>query len=102
MADTALDTVYTAAIALLSDSSTSGAIRKAEATSVKDRYLAALEKQALLENNEIQSYTIGGRTFTRRDVGAGQGVINQLGNHLWSLCHGTIVLADNNKLASGI
>jgi hypothetical protein len=101
MADTALDTVWTAAIATIGDSNTSGAIRKAEATSVKDRYLASLEKQAALENNEIQSYTIGGRTFTRRDAGAGQNVINSLRSELHSLVYGTIVLADNNSESSG-
>lgn len=90
-----LDSKWTAEIALISDTAVD-AVRKAEATYCKDRYINALQKQASLENNEITSYTIGGRTFTRRNASEGQSVINELRNELSTLVWGTIVLADNN------
>ena len=78
-------------VALISD-----ALIKAEATYALDRYIAALTGQASLESNEIVSYTIAGRTFTRRDTSAGKQAIADLRLDLHRLCYGSVSLADMN------
>jgi len=69
---------------------------KAEATYLCDRYFEALDKQQALEANEITSYSIAGRTFTRRTAAEGQSVINQLRHELDGFLYGTAHLVDAN------
>ena len=87
----ALKAAYTTEIATISDT-----LQSAKATYTLDRYIEALDKQNALEANEIQSYTMAGRTFTRRDASAGQDVINELQYELEGYIYGHVVLADNN------
>lgn len=74
----------------------SDALIKAEADYALDQYVAALPRQAALEANEIASYSIGGRSFTRRDITAGQIAIERLRNNLYRYCKGSTSLVDAN------
>jgi len=90
----AIDDVFdewTTLIATISD-----ALIKAEATFALTRYKDALTKQAALENNEVLSYTIAGRSVTRRDPGAGQSVIATLRVELHRSVFGNVSLGDMN------
>ena len=87
----ALTTAYQTEIAKISDPLT-----KAQATYLLERYIAALQKQAALEANEIVSYSIAGRSFTRRDIAGGQSAINSMQGDLDRMFHGTVSLVDMN------
>jgi hypothetical protein len=74
----------------------SDTLLKAKATYQLDNYIAAVQQQASLEANDIISYSIAGRTFTRRDVGAGQDAIAAMENELVLLCYGRANYVDFN------
>ena len=87
-----LTTAYTTEIAKISDT-----LVKAEATYCAERLVAAMAKQASLEANEIQSYSIAGRTITRRDTSAGLDLINSLRHELYGYNRGHVSLVDLNN-----
>ena len=93
---TALKAAFTVQIATISD-----ALRKAEAEYTLDVWADAMTKQAALEANDITSYSIGGRTFTRRDIAAGQQSVQQLRYNLEAFIYGTQSLVDNNQAGAG-
>lgn len=76
-------------IALISDP-----IIKAEATYLLTGYIAALQQQAALDANTISSYTIGGRTVTRRDAGSGRDLLDAMAMKLRRYCYGSTTLID--------
>ncbi len=86
-----LKAAWTAEIAKISN-----ALIKAEATYALDQYIAALPQQAALEANQIATYSIGGRSFTRRDITAGQIAVDRLKGNLWRYCKGSTSLIDCN------
>ena len=86
-----LKAAFTTAIATISDS-----LRSAEATYTLDRWADAVDKQAALEANDIISYSVGGRTVTRRNSDAGQELIQQLRYDLEVMIYGSVSLLDNN------
>jgi len=97
MADIApLKAAYETEIATISDT-----LRKARATYQLDVYCDAMAKQAALEANDITSYSIAGRTITRRDIKAGQQATQQLAYDLESAIYGTSSLIDNNTYGWG-
>ena len=79
----------------------SNVLDKAEATYLVDVWADAVDKQSALEANDIVSYSIGGRTFTRRDVAAGQEAIAQLRYEIRAFIYGTTTLIDNNTSGIG-
>jgi len=89
-----LQTAWETEIAKISDT-----LLNAEATYALSEYIDARTNQAALSANEIQSYTIAGRTFTRRDVEAGQGQVNRIENKLRALVYGSITMIDLNTTA---
>jgi len=53
-------------------------LAKADAAVALERYGAALENQASVEAGGIQSYTIAGRSITRRNLAEGEKQLAQL------------------------
>lgn len=88
---TELQSAWQARTALISDP-----VIKAEANYLLENYVAATQKQAALEANTITSYSIGGRSVTRRDTAAGQTLIQQMRMELYRLCYGGTSLLDLN------
>ena len=86
-----LKTAWQTEIAKISDT-----LIKADATYNLDAYIAAVAQQSALEAKEIQSYSIGGRTFTYRDVNAGAQAIAKLQSSLHTAVYGRINLVDFN------
>jgi len=86
-----LKTAWVAKIALISDT-----LIKAKATYLIDNYIAALPKQAALEAQTIDSYSIAGRSFTYREAAAGKAMVNAMEAELYRLCYGSVSLADAN------
>lgn len=86
-----LDDQWTTEIATISDT-----LLQKEATYMLERYTAAVQQLASLENNEISSYTIAGRSVTRRNIGEGRSAIESLRRDLWNAVYGTYTLADMN------
>lgn len=86
-----LNNAITTEVALISDT-----LNKAKAAYVQESYIAALTKQTALEANEITSYSIGGRSFTYRDVQAGASAVAALESELAGLIYGTSRLIDMN------
>ncbi len=94
---TALKAAFTTEIAKISDT-----LQNAEATYTLDRYIEALDKQNALEAGNIISYTMAGRTFTKRNAGDGQAVVQQLRADLNKFIYGRVYLSDNNRGVSQI
>lgn len=84
---TALDTAYRAKIAELSDDLT-----KAEAEVACDRYIAAMTSQSELETGSVQSYTIAGRTITRRNAETGHVLIAVLRREFMTYIGGRLLV----------
>lgn len=87
-----LQSAWETEIAKISD-----ALVKANATYQLEVYIAALAKQTALEAKNISSYSIGSRTFTYRDVNAGQNAVNQLASSLHDQVYGRSNLVDMNN-----
>ena len=87
-----LKTAWGTEIAKISDT-----LIKANATYQLDVYIAAVQQQASLEAKDISSYSIGSRTFTYRDVLAGQQAIQTLENSLHDQVYGRSNLVDFNN-----
>ena len=75
----------------------SDALTKADATYALEVYISAVQQQAALEAKDIASYSIGGRTFTYRDVLSGQQAIQQLKSQLHEQVYGRSNLVDFNS-----
>jgi hypothetical protein len=86
-----LKAAWTLRLATIAD-----AVVKAEATYLLDSYIAAMTKQAALEADTIQAYSIGGRSVTRRDASVGQSMINGMRLALNRYCYGQTTLVDLN------
>lgn len=63
-------------------------LAKAEAAVLCDRYIAALTGQSDMEAGAVQSYSIAGRTVTRRNAGEGQRLIESLRSQLYAYLRG--------------
>jgi len=87
-----LKTAWETEIAKISDT-----LVKANATYQLDVYIEAKQQQASLESKDISSYSIGSRTFTYRDVLAGQQAIQTLENSLHDQVYGRSNLVDFNN-----
>ena len=88
---TALKAAFTTEIAKISDT-----LQNAEAAYTLDRYIEALDKQNALEAGNVTSYTMAGRTFTKRNASDGQAIVQQLRADLNKFIYGTVTLLDNN------
>jgi hypothetical protein len=86
-----LQSAWETEIAKISD-----ALIQADASYTLEVYIAAVQQQASLEAKDIASYSIGGRTFTYRDVLSGQQAIQQLKNQLHDQVYGRSNLVDFN------
>ena len=86
-----LKAAYQTEIDKLSDT-----LGKARANYALDRLIDALNSQSALESKEIQSYTIAGRTVSRRDSTAGIDLIDRLTADLDGMIYGTVTLVDMN------
>ncbi len=69
-------------------------IGKAEARVLCDRYVAAVDGQASVESGAVQSYTIAGRTVTRRNLGDGQSALKALRRELMAYVNGVFSVVD--------
>ena len=83
----ALKVALEAEIAAMTD-----ALGKAEASVLCDRYIDALTAQSSMESGAIQSYTIAGRTVTRRDPAAGEALTRSLRSELNAYIGGNVVV----------
>ena len=83
---TVLQTEINARIAEIDDT-----IGRAEAAVVAERYIHALQSQEELEAGSVASYTVAGRTITRRDPSAGHGLVRLLRSELMAYIGGNIV-----------
>ncbi len=70
------------------------ALAVAEANVLLDRYIAALDAQASMEAGALESYSIAGRTITRRDPGQGQPLIEDLRRQLYAYFRDDVILTD--------
>lgn len=86
-----LKAAWTARLATISD-----AVVKAEATYLLDNYIVAYEKQAALEAQTIASYSLGGRSVTRRNAEIGRDMIQSMKTELHRYCYGSTTLIDMN------
>ena len=84
---TQLETALKAEINSMTD-----ALGKAEASVLCDRYIAALTAQSSMESGAIQSYSIAGRTVTRRDPAAGEELTRSLRSELNAYIGGNLVV----------
>ncbi len=75
----------------------SSPLLQAKATYLLETYIQALQKQSALEANEIVSYSIAGRSFTRRDGTAGRSLVTGMERELKDLIYGTVTLVDMNS-----
>ena len=85
----ALKTAWETEIAKIGDT-----LQNAKATYLLDSYIAGLTSQASLSSNDISSYTIAGRTVTRRNADSGQSLIDSMENELTQLVYGSVTQAD--------
>lgn len=87
-----LKAAYDTAAALISDD-----LSKKEALHLIDRWNTAVTEQAALEATEIFSYTIAGRTYTRRNMKDGQEHIDLLQGQIKRKLYGRVILRDLNQ-----
>ena len=86
-----LKAAWTARLATISD-----AVVKAEATYLLENYIAAYTNQAALEANTISSYSLGGRSVTKRNGEIGRAMIQSMKVELYRYCYGSNSLIDMN------
>lgn len=72
------------------------ALPLAEATYTLDRYIDALDQQNALEAGAIDSYSIAGRSVTRRNAASGQAVVDALRARLNQMIYGSVTMMDMN------
>lgn len=69
-------------------------VAKLECKILIDQYVDAIEAQATTVSSDVQSYTIGGRTVTRREVVGMQNQVLSLKRQINELLYGNISYAD--------
>ncbi len=74
----------------------SDALDKAEATQLLDEYIDARTAIADLQSGKVQSYSIGGRSFTFHTVGQADAMIEGKHAALWRLVYGSTTLLTGN------
>ena len=74
-------------------------LAQAEAAVLCDRSIDALSSQSELEAGNVQSYTIAGRSVTRRNMAEGKSAISQLRTELYNYIRGPISYIDMGGLA---
>lgn len=74
--------------------SITNAIAKAKANLLLQSLISAYEQHASLESGKIQSYSIGNRSFTFRDIEKSEKAVNQIESKLNRLLSGTVSLVD--------
>ena len=79
----------------------SNTLQQARATYLVDVWADAVDQNAALLANDILSYSIGGRTFTRRNASEGNLAISELEYTINVLIYGTVSLVDNNTVGLG-
>jgi len=87
----ALKAAYLVEVAKISNT-----LDKARATYMVDVWADAVDQQAALEAGKVQSYSIGGRTFTYRDAASGQLAVANLEAQIQRMIYGTVTLIDMN------
>lgn len=70
------------------------AARKYKALILIDQYIACLEQQAASTATDVTSYSIGGRSVTRRGTGEFSNTVARLESELNEIFYGNISLAD--------
>lgn len=70
------------------------ALDKAEAQVALDRYASALTAQSEMEGGAVQSYTIAGRTVTRRTAETGVRLLAELRAQLYRYIRGSVAVVD--------
>ena len=88
----ALKAEYAVEIAKISNT-----LRNKKATYILERWYSAATNQQALEDNEVTSYTITGRTITRRNVKEGEMLVGDLEAKLNGLIYGNTNLIDLNR-----
>ena len=79
----------------------SNVLQKARATYLVDMWSDAIDQNAALLANDIISYSVGGRTITRRNASEGNSAIAEMEYTINVLIYGTISLIDNNTVGLG-
>lgn len=87
----ALKAAWVLEIAKISD-----ALTKAEATQLLDEYIDARTAIADLQSGKVQSYSIGGRSFTFHTVGAAESLVKSKHWDLWRMVYGSTTLLTGN------
>lgn len=86
---TALKTAYETEVAKISDT-----LVNAQATDLLDQLMGGLEQQEALEGDKIASYSLMGRSFTRRSVRDGRSAVNAMRRELDQMIYGGATLGD--------
>ena len=81
----ALKTAIESEVATIEDT-----LARAEAQVLCDRYIAAVESQSQMESGAVASYSIAGRTVTRRNAAEGQALIDSLRNAVYGYIRGNV------------
>ena len=87
---------YTAKILLISDS-----LRALRATWLLDRWNTAAGELTSAEASDVISYSILGRTFTKRDLSQATTLVNSLEGEVRRSIYGTTRLVDLNVNSTG-
>ena len=88
---TALKAAYTTEVAKVT-----GTLDNAKANYQLDRWIEALDAQNAVEAGELLSYSIAGRTITRKNQAVGAQAVRILQHDLESLLYGSVHLSDFN------
>jgi len=75
-------------------------LSKANATYVLSRYIAAIQKIASIEAQNIDSYSIADRSVTRRRIAEAQSLAKNLEAQLSQACYGSATLVDLNTVVA--
>ena len=69
-------------------------IPKYKCLALIDQYVAAFEAQATTVSSDVQSYSIGGRSVTRREVISMQNQVSNLERQIYETLYGNISYVD--------
>lgn len=69
-------------------------VRKYECLILIDQYVDAIEAQATTVSSDVASYTINGRTVSRREVLAMQSQVNNLKQQINDILYGNVSYVD--------
>jgi hypothetical protein len=91
-----LDTLRTAWEAVID--TVSDSILQAEATVLLDEYINAKTTLASLQQKELQSYTVAGRTAARVDIEKAERIVSKTHHKLVTMVYGRFTLVDLNTV----